>query len=77
MGATMPVAIPMGPTVAPFLGLPYMILNMNPKKELLWGLWVGTLASEIAYCQHKNEARDKTIWLEVYRAADLPKTGKS
>ena len=23
-----------------FLGLPYRILNMNPKKELLWGLWV-------------------------------------
>ena len=24
-----------------FLGFPYRILNMNPKKELLWGLWVG------------------------------------
>ena len=23
------------------LGSPYRILNMNPKKELLWGLWVG------------------------------------
>ena len=22
------------------LGLPYRILNMNPQKELLWGLWV-------------------------------------
>ena len=22
------------------MGLPYRILNMNPKKELLWGLWV-------------------------------------
>ena len=21
--------------------LPYRILHMNPKKELLWGLWVG------------------------------------
>ena len=24
-----------------FLGLPYRVLNMNPKKELLRGLWVG------------------------------------
>ena len=24
-----------------FLGLPYRILNMNPKKELLRSLWVG------------------------------------
>ena len=23
-----------------FLGLPYSILNMNHKKELLWSLWV-------------------------------------
>ena len=23
-----------------FLGLPYRTLNMNPKKELLWSLWV-------------------------------------
>ena len=23
-----------------FLGLPPRILNMNPPKELLWGLWV-------------------------------------
>ena len=23
-----------------FLGLPYEILNTNPKKELLWSLWV-------------------------------------
>ena len=26
-----------------FLGLPYRILNMNPKKELLWSLWVRPL----------------------------------
>ena len=25
-----------------FLGLPYRILNTNPKKELLWSLWVVT-----------------------------------
>ena len=24
-----------------FLGLPYRILNINHKKELLWSLWVG------------------------------------
>ena len=23
-----------------FWGFPYRILNMNPKKKLLWGLWV-------------------------------------
>ena len=33
-------ALPIGPIVVPFLGLPYRILNMIPKKELLWGLWV-------------------------------------
>ena len=29
------------PQSSSFLGLPYRILNMNPQKELLWGLWVG------------------------------------
>ena len=29
------------PQSSSFLGLPYRILNMNPKTELLWGLWVG------------------------------------
>ena len=28
------------PQSSSFLGLPYRILNMNPEKELLWGLWV-------------------------------------
>ena len=28
------------PQSSSFLGLPYRTLNMNPKKELLWGLWV-------------------------------------
>ena len=28
-----------------FLGLPYGMLNMNPKKELLWSLWVGPISS--------------------------------
>ena len=32
-----------------FLGLPYRILYMNPKKELLWGLWV-TLYDRYAKC---------------------------
>ena len=32
--------LPIGPIVVRFWGLPYRILNMNPKKELLWGLWV-------------------------------------
>ena len=34
---------PMGthrPQSSSFLGLPYRILNMNPKNELLWSLWV-------------------------------------
>ena len=30
------------PQSSSFLGLPYRIVNMNPKKELLWGLWVNT-----------------------------------
>ena len=28
------------PQSSSFLGLPCRILNMNPQKELLWGLWV-------------------------------------
>ena len=28
------------PQSSSVLGLPYRILNMNPQKELLWGLWV-------------------------------------
>ena len=28
------------PHSSSFMGLPYRILNMNPQKELLWGLWV-------------------------------------
>ena len=28
------------PHSSSFLGVPYRILNMNPQKELLWGLWV-------------------------------------
>ena len=34
------LALPIGPTVVPIFGLPCRILNMNPKKELLWSLWV-------------------------------------
>ena len=30
-----------GSIVVPFSGVPYRIRIMNPKKELLWGLWVG------------------------------------
>ena len=30
------------PQSSSLLGLPYRILNMNPKKEPLWGLWVRT-----------------------------------
>ena len=32
--------LPIGSLVVPFLGLPYRILNMNHKKELLRSLWV-------------------------------------
>ena len=39
-----------------FLGLPYRILNINHKKELLWSLWV-----DLCLCsglpQHPSEAR--------------------
>ena len=35
--------LPKGPKVVPFWDylINYRILNMNPQKELLWGLWVG------------------------------------
>ena len=33
-------ALPIGSLVVPFWGLPYRILNVNHKKELLRGLWV-------------------------------------
>ena len=32
--------VPTASLVVPFLGVPYRILNMNHKKELLWSLWV-------------------------------------
>ena len=32
--------VPRGSIVVPFLGLPYRVLYMNPKKELLWSPWV-------------------------------------
>ena len=33
--------VPIGPYISSsFLGLPYGLLNMNHKEELLWGLWV-------------------------------------
>ena len=38
------VYIPKGPKVVPFGGS-FRILEGNPKKELLWGLWVGLGAS--------------------------------
>ena len=38
------------PQSSSFLGLPYRILYMNPKKELLWGLWVATQPSTLAVC---------------------------
>ena len=34
-------AIPIGPIVVPFLGLPKRILNMNPPKGTTMGLWIG------------------------------------
>ena len=33
------------PLSSSFWGLPYRILNINHKKELLWGLWVDTIIS--------------------------------
>ena len=33
--------ISIGSLVVPFLRLPYRLLNMNHRKELLWSLWVG------------------------------------
>ena len=32
--------LPIGPKVVPFWEYPIRMRNMNPKKELLWGLWV-------------------------------------
>ena len=36
------------PQSSSFLGLPYRILNMKPKKELLWGLWVSFRAQNLS-----------------------------
>ena len=37
-----------GSIVVPFSGVPYYRIRiMNPKKELLWGLWVGETQSEV------------------------------
>ena len=45
--SSIPHKPPIGPRVVPFLGLPYRILNMNPQKELLWGLWAKVSLSSI------------------------------
>ena len=38
-------SVPRGSIVVPFFGgLPYRILNINHKKELVWSLWVVVLA---------------------------------
>ena len=37
------------PQSSSLLGVPYRILNMNPKKELLWGLWVGTRVKGLGF----------------------------
>ena len=39
------------PQSSSFLGLPYRILYMTPKKELLSGLWVDTFYSNLAQTQ--------------------------
>ena len=44
-----------------FLGLPYRILNMKPKKELLWGLWVGLWGVELGNEAKGNAAYDLTL----------------
>ena len=36
------LGLPTGSKVLPFWGLPYRILIINHKKELLWSLWVGS-----------------------------------
>ena len=36
-------AVPIGSKVVPFWGLPYRILNMIHKQELLMRLWVATI----------------------------------
>ena len=33
-------ALNLRPQSSSFLGVPYRTLNMNPKKELLWGPWI-------------------------------------
>ena len=38
------------PHSSSFLGLPYRILNMNSKKELLWGLWVDFSCFMMQHC---------------------------
>ena len=40
VGYSVKVNIAIGPKVVPFWGFIFRILSGNPKKELLWGLWV-------------------------------------
>ena len=39
-GKGLPDFVRLGPKVVPFWGFIFRILYGNPKKELLWGLWV-------------------------------------
>ena len=52
------------PQSSSFLALLYRILNMNPKKELLWGLWVVRVRSSASGSTLTSE-------LETFRVEGL------
>ena len=48
------------PLSSSFLGLPYRILNMNQKKELLRGLWVASQRLHQRSQTHTSESLSRT-----------------
>ena len=53
------------PQSSSFLGLPYRILNMNPKRELLWGLWLESIYINI----NINININIYIYIYIYRGS--------
>ena len=47
------------PHSSSFLALPYRILYMNPKKELLWGLWVSPKQEPKRFMKY----RKASVWV--------------
>ena len=47
-------SVPIGPKVVPFWGSYFQFCKGIPKKELLWGLWVGPIRIDVAWTKGRR-----------------------